>query len=840
MSEYEHDVFLSHNSADKPAVEELARRLVKAGVQPWLDTWNLIPGEPWQEAIEEALECCAACAVFIGPSGAGPWQNEEMRAAIDRRVSQSQGRFRVIPVLLSGAERGERSRLPAFLVAATWVEFRHSLDEEDAFHRLVCGIRGVEPGPGPGQAIYEGECPYRGLQFFDVEHAPFFFGREALTGWLLDALRGDNRFLAIIGPSGSGKSSLARAGLLAALKRGEIEGSSEWPIVILRPGPDPLESLAVTLSPYTSDVLDLADKLGQNERRLHITARGALRHAPPEHRLVVLVDQFEEIFTLCHDEGLRQALINNLLYAANVVRGQALVLLALRADFYARCATYPALAAALSDHQVLVGQMTEDELRNAIQRPAYLTGCKFEPGLAGRLLRDVQDQPGGLPLLQHALLELWERREGRRLTHAAYQAIGGVEGALERHAESVYSRFSPREKEICRRVFLRLTQPGQGTDDTKRRVPFQELLPAEGGQDELEAVVQTLSGASARLITVESGPETRDEKYIEVAHEALIQGWSRLQEWIDEDREALRIHRYLGQATTEWHANHRDESFLYRGARLAQAERWAEMNADQLNSLEREFLRTSVALREREQAYANELEWQKDEFIATVTHQLRTPLVAIKGYADLLLIDSIGSLSDQQGRFLETIKSNVDRLTRLVNDLLDASRVGTGRLELDFESLDLTTLIPGIVDSFRGQIVEKSLALSLDLPLALPMVRGDRGRITQTLENLIMNAWQYTPEGGRITLTAQALDGFVRVDVCDTGIGIPAEDIHRIFERFYRTPQPEVRAVPGIGLGLSIARTFVELHGGRIWVQSEVGRGSTFSFTLPLAETAAR
>ena len=146
-------VFLSHSSADKPAVEELARRLAKEGIQAWLDKWHLIPGDPWQPAIEKALAESETCAVFVGPSGFGPWQNEEMRAAIDRRVRDSGRRFRVIPVLLPGAERAERSSLPTFLAATTWVEFRDSLDDADAFHRLVCGIRGVEPGPGPGQAI---------------------------------------------------------------------------------------------------------------------------------------------------------------------------------------------------------------------------------------------------------------------------------------------------------------------------------------------------------------------------------------------------------------------------------------------------------------------------------------------------------------------------------------------------------------------------------------------------------------------------------------------------------------------------------------------------------------
>jgi hypothetical protein len=145
MTKY--SVFLSHNSDDKPSVEELARRLVKEGIEPWFDKWNLIPGEPWQTAIEEALDKCSTCAVFIGPGGTGPWQNEEMRAAIDRRVSERKGSFRVIPVLLPGAERGERSRLPTFLVNTTWVEFRHTLDDEDSFHRLISGILGKRARP---------------------------------------------------------------------------------------------------------------------------------------------------------------------------------------------------------------------------------------------------------------------------------------------------------------------------------------------------------------------------------------------------------------------------------------------------------------------------------------------------------------------------------------------------------------------------------------------------------------------------------------------------------------------------------------------------------------------
>src|SRR6266403_4621664 len=273
-------VFLSHSSADKPAVEELARRFAKEGIQAWLDKWHLIPGDPWQPALEKALAESRTCVVFVGPSGLGPWQNEEMRAAIDQRVRDSDRHFRVIPVLLPGARRAERSSLPTFLAATTWVEFRDSLDDQDAFHRLVYGIRGIEPGAGPGQALYEGQCPFRGLRVFDVDDAPFFFGREALVQWLLNEVRPAtegqpvNRFLAIVGASGSGKSSVARAGLIAAVKNDAIPGSSRWPIAILRPGPDPVESLAVALSRAvnvgqgTSALADLIAELQRSEKAL--------------------------------------------------------------------------------------------------------------------------------------------------------------------------------------------------------------------------------------------------------------------------------------------------------------------------------------------------------------------------------------------------------------------------------------------------------------------------------------------------------------------------------------------------------------------------------------------
>jgi len=633
-SSSQYDVFLSHSGGDKPKVEELARRLKQEGIEPFLDKWNLIPGQPWQEALEAALDQSAACAVIIGSGPFGPWHHEEMRAALELRVSGSRGKFPVIPVLLPEAKRPQNHDLPKFLKRMMWVEFQEGLDDKQAFHRLVCGIRGIAPGPGPGPIIFEGECPYRGLEVFEEKHARFFFGRKAQVDWLLSHRLAPmaesshaKRFLAILGPSGSGKSSLALAGLIPALRAEKVEGSAGWPIVVFRPGSNPLESLAIELArvggsePSAVAIKGLISGLAQDRTTLHLTARLALREAPAA-RLVVLADQFEEIFTLCTDEALRRALIENLLHAAAVVGGPTLVLLTMRADFLGKCATYPDLAAALSDGQELVGPMTKHELRLAIEHPAALVGCTLEPGLTDLLLQDVQGQAGALPLLEYTLLELWRQRRRNCLTVADYHDMGEVQGALEHRADAILEGFRsrPEELEICRRIFLRLTQPGEGTEDTKCHAAFDELIASEAERATVEEVVRKL--ADARLITTEGRKRTaragaqpaetegrerpapppgerQPPRYVEVAHEALIRGWKQLRQWIDADRAGLRTHRLLTEAAREWQEHNQDESYLYIGSRLDVAREWSEAHALDLNPLERDFLDASLALRRR-------------------------------------------------------------------------------------------------------------------------------------------------------------------------------------------------------------------------------------------------
>ena len=429
-----------------------------------------------------------------------------------------------------------------------------------------------EDAPAPGIT------PYKGLLFFDESDAELFFGREVLTAHLAErvmdlAMDASVRFLAIVGASGSGKSSLVRAGLAVALKR------AGWDVCVFTPGMNPLKTL---------------------EAKLNIP------HAENSERVLLLVDQFEEVFTLCRNELERITFIEKLLLQAQDESKKTTVVIALRADFYPHCAQYPLLRQAVAAQQEYIGQMTVGELRRAITEPARRGGWEFESGLIDVLLHDIgvdgtqEPEPGALPLLSHALLATWEHRRGRTLTLDGYHASGGVRGAIAETAESIFTdQLNQKQQELARDVFLRLTELGEGTEDTRRRAILRELVSQPEETTQIRAVLNTL--AEARLITL-------NEDSAEVAHEALIREWSRLREWLTQDREGLKLHRHLTDSAREWEILNHDIGALYRGARLAQAREWAAANPERLNPLEKDFLSVSI---EQEQYETLEREAQR-------------------------------------------------------------------------------------------------------------------------------------------------------------------------------------------------------------------------------------
>ncbi|WP_381155622.1 cytochrome D1 domain-containing protein [Streptomyces iranensis] len=453
---------------------------------------------------------------------------------------------------LSQAAGGER--LPTLPVALAYVRACHG-DVEEWRHRWKQVNAEATALPRPSEE--DDEPPYRGLERFEPGDAELFFGREETAAQLVEMAR-RHRLSVVVGASGSGKSSLLRAGLIPQLRRPEQDADERPAAVrVLTPGARPMDRL---------DLLTPAKGRGDTW---------------------VLVDQFEELFTLCACPEDRDAFLERLL-AAREPGSRLRVVLALRADFFARCAENHTLAAALNDATLLIGPMTAEQLRAAIVRPAQARGLNVERDLTARLLDEVADEPGALPLMSHALLETWRRRRGHILTQDAYQAAGGLHGAIARTAEDAYHQLTPSQATLARRILLRLIAPGDGTEDTHRPTPRTEFAAADSGATaDTDAVLDRL--ARARLLTV-------DEGTVFLAHEKLITAWPRLLGWIDEERGRVRLHRQLTHDALVWHKLGRDPGVLYRGSRLVQAdEAFTGRSHEVLNPLEAAFLETSVA-----------------------------------------------------------------------------------------------------------------------------------------------------------------------------------------------------------------------------------------------------
>src|SRR5439155_16543914 len=360
----------------------------------------------------------------------------------------------------------------------------------------------------------------------------------------------------------------------------------DWKVVIMTPGAHPLEGLAVRIATERGvSPGAVLDDLRNEPHNFCLAVRQLLLDHSPEAKLVLVVDQAEEIFTLCRDERERRSFIELLAHAA-AEDARTVVILSLRANLYGHCAAFPSLAALVQDRQALVGPMREAEIRRTIELPAAKAGLTLESGLVSRILEDLGDEPGSLPLLSHALLETWSRREDSTMSVHSYVDSGGVRGAIARTADAVYQQLEPEQQQVAKRIFLRLAEPGRGTEDTRRRASLTELLPGGDEQAAVEEVLDIL--ARARLVTV--GLDA-----VEVAHEALIREWPLLRRWLDEDREGLQIHRRLTDDSNEWLRFERDASLLYRGARLQAAQEWAEERKAALSPTEREFLDASRA-----------------------------------------------------------------------------------------------------------------------------------------------------------------------------------------------------------------------------------------------------
>ena len=453
--------------------------------------------------------------------------------------------------------------------------------------------------------LREPRNPYKGLRAFTRDDAADFFGRDALIAELTDRVKEmlafdqpgmpAARLLAVVGPSGSGKSSVVMAGLLPRLQQGALPGSEQWvylePIV---PGTHSMEALTLALAPCFPDksLKSLREDLyDESARGLHLLATQLVRK--PGQKVVLLVDQFEELFTLTTSEGERRHFIDLLTTAATQPHGSVILLLTLRADMYDRPVSYPELGRLILQHQTLVLPMDIHDLRAAIKQPAALPDVQltFEGNLVGDLLYEVQGQIGALPLLQFTLDQLFERRTDHLLTYQAYIEIGGVKGALARQAESTYTALPSEEhRRLARSLFLRLIDPGMTEQDTtRRRAALSELSLSTPEETELLQQV-TAYFLAARLLTTN---ESAGTPTIEVSHEALIREWPRLSNWLGEARDDVRLQQAFSEDAAEWERHGKPGDRLYRGSQLKEARAWARRNTPSGNELV--FLRASAA-----------------------------------------------------------------------------------------------------------------------------------------------------------------------------------------------------------------------------------------------------
>ncbi|MCF3644948.1 hypothetical protein [Planktothrix agardhii] len=456
-------------------------------------------------------------------------------------------------------------------------------------------------------------CPYQGLFHFGPENAEYFFGRTVFIEELFQATETKN-FIPLLGASGSGKSSVVLAGLVP-----KLVNIGHWKFTHFRPGKDPFNALAQALVPLYAPNLNQTELIAQtrqltghfqNNTILLSDVFSQIQHNHPQDRILLIADQFEELYTLCHDEQTRRKFLDSLLNAFESSTHKppysTVFVSTMRTDFLGNVLSYPPLADVLRTGDIKIRSMNTEELTEVIEKPAQKLGVDFEGGLVERILNDVDKEPGNLPLLEFALTELWKKRTRKQLTHKAYEEIGEVSGALTRYANEKYSKLSEQQQQQVRRIFVQLVRPGQGTLDTRRVATRAELnetnwsLVKELADARLVVTSRTVITSETTENSQPQPQQIKEQETVEVVHEALIRNWDKLIGWMKADREFRTWQERLRTAMNYWQEKNRDQGLLLRGAALVQASEQLHKRREELSPDEQEYIQLSQKSQKRQ------------------------------------------------------------------------------------------------------------------------------------------------------------------------------------------------------------------------------------------------
>lgn len=554
-----------------------------------------------EEQVQGRVE---ALALYVAKGGA-QYVDPQIRQALLRRSLETT--FQVFVILGPGADL---NALPPYLHCGPILDLREGMRHEATLKKVAAFFRAPLEGPS---FLPQDEPPFRGLLAFHESHAHLFFGRDNETRELCARLK-HNRFLAVVGDSGSGKSSLVRAGLIPTLSRGLRDGQksleSPWRIAVARPGDRPFHELGNAL-------LDLAKEISPEQRidvratltRQLETGVDGLGHiisglVPRGHPTLLVVDQFEELFNTTVDVEERRRFIDLLLRTTESSNERPIyIVVTLRADFYSRCWEHAELPSLMAQSQFVLNRMSRGQLLEVVEKPLAMAGTGLEPGLAELIVDDLGDEPGSLPLLEHALYRLWAGRSNGTLTHGSYLEMGRMPGALGYHADAVYQELKPQQQVVARRIFLDLVRPVEGGGNVRHRANMKAILGVEESSPRVRMVLTRLT--EARLVTT-GRRDPAGEEFVELAHEAITLGWQRFRSWLAQERDFLLWRDRLRESRSEWKRAGKESAALLRGARLMEAQKWATEQKAQLSPQELSFVEHS-ARRSRGLGYVRHL-----------------------------------------------------------------------------------------------------------------------------------------------------------------------------------------------------------------------------------------